>query len=60
MSDQQKSNPTDKKSPSQDRKMYTKPQLIVYGDLAEITRNNGTNATRVFDGNGHPNKHYTA
>ena len=40
------------------RKAYEKPQLQVYGDLAEITKSlNGTNNN---DGASHPNKHFTS
>jgi hypothetical protein len=40
------------------RKAYEKPQLQVYGDLAEITKSlTGTNTN---DGAGHPNKHFTS
>ena len=42
----------------QTRKAYEKPQLQVYGDLAEITKSlTGTNTN---DGAGHPNKHFTS
>jgi hypothetical protein len=40
------------------RKAYQKPQLQVYGDLAEIT--NSINATNNMDGAAHPNKHFTS
>jgi hypothetical protein len=40
------------------RKAYQKPELQVYGDLAEITRN--VNMTKTPDGTGHPNKHFTS
>jgi hypothetical protein len=40
------------------RKAYQKPELQVYGDLAEITKSRmGSQAT---DGGGHPNKHFTS
>jgi hypothetical protein len=40
------------------RKVYQKPELQVYGDLAEITKSAiGSNAT---DGGAHPNKHFTS
>jgi hypothetical protein len=57
--------PADPRNPGGDdsakepaRKPYQKPELQVYGDLAEITRANaGSNKP---DGNGHPNKHFTS
>ena len=52
--------PADDESTSQapTRRPYTKPQLQVYGDLAEITKAiRGSNAQ---DGSGHPNKHFTS
>lgn len=40
------------------RKAYQKPELQVYGDLAEITKTlSGSNTN---DGAGHPNKHFTS
>jgi hypothetical protein len=40
------------------RKAYQKPELQVYGDLAEITKSaQGSNAT---DNGTHNNKHYTS
>lgn len=39
------------------RKAYEKPQLQVYGDLAEIAKS--ANVTGQNDGAGHPNKHFT-
>jgi len=39
------------------RKAYQKPQLQVYGDLAEITKT--IMGTMTNDGSGHPNKHMT-
>ncbi len=40
------------------RKAYEKPELQVYGDLAEITQAAmGSNAN---DGDAHPNKHFTS
>ena len=40
------------------RKPYQKPQLQVYGDLAEITKSNKGKKTN--DGGGHPNQHFTS
>ena len=40
------------------RKPYQKPQLQVYGDLAEITKS--LSGTQTNDGAGHPNKHFTS
>lgn len=40
------------------RKAYGKPQLQVYGDLAEITKS--ILGTKTNDGAGHPNKHFTS
>jgi hypothetical protein len=40
------------------RKAYQKPQLQVYGDLAEITKTIAGSNTN--DGAGHPNKHFTS
>ena len=49
----------DEKSGSQPtRKPYEKPQLQVYGDLAEITQT--IVGTKTNDGSGHPNKHFTS
>ena len=42
----------------QTRKAYEKPQLQVYGDLAEITK--AVAGTNTNDGAGHPNKHFTS
>ena len=39
------------------RKSYQKPQLQVYGDLSEITRDLAGNM--MNDGAAHPNKHFT-
>jgi hypothetical protein len=48
----------DRSSEPPTRKAYQKPQLQVYGDLAEITKTIiGTNTP---DGSGHPNKHFTS
>ena len=44
-------------SPPPPRKAYQKPQLQVYGDLAEITKS--LTGTQTNDGAGHPNKHFT-
>jgi hypothetical protein len=41
-----------------ERKVYEKPELQVYGDLAEITQAVG--GSKSADGAGHPNKHFTA
>jgi hypothetical protein len=40
------------------RKAYQKPQLQVYGDLAEITKS--ILGSKTADGSGHPNKHFTS
>jgi hypothetical protein len=40
------------------RKAYQKPQLQIYGDLADITKTLMANMTN--DGSGHPNKHFTS
>jgi hypothetical protein len=40
------------------RKAYEKPQLQVYGDLAEITK--AVAGSNNNDGAGHPNKHFTS
>ena len=40
------------------RKVYEKPELLVYGDLAAITQN--VNLNFNADGTGHPNKHFTS
>jgi hypothetical protein len=40
------------------RKAYQKPQLQVYGELAEITKTIA--GTKTNDGSGHPNKHHTS
>jgi hypothetical protein len=40
------------------RKAYQKPELQVYGDLAEITK--GAMGSNTNDGAGHPNKHFTS
>ena len=52
--------PADTERPNQapTRKAYEKPQLQVYGDLAEITRTIAGSNTN--DGAGHPNKHFTS
>jgi hypothetical protein len=39
------------------RKTYQKPELQVYGDLAEITKS--VLGSKTNDGSGHPNKHST-
>jgi len=50
--------PADGRSPAAPRKPYEKPQLEVYGDLADIAKaiSSGTKS----DGSGHPNKHFTS
>ena len=48
----------DKPSQAPTRKTYQKPQLQVYGDLAEIT--NSILGSKTNDGAGHPNKHFTS
>jgi hypothetical protein len=40
------------------RRAYTKPQLQVYGDLAEITKS--ITGSKTHDGAGHPNMHFTS
>jgi hypothetical protein len=40
------------------RKAYEKPQLQLYGDLAEITK--GIAGSKTNDGSGHPNRHHTS
>jgi len=40
------------------RKEYRKPQLLVYGDLAEITKT--IVGSKTNDGSGHANKHFTS
>jgi hypothetical protein len=40
------------------RKVYEKPELQVYGDLAEITQ--AVAGSKNADGSGHPNKHFTS
>jgi hypothetical protein len=40
------------------RRPYTKPQLQVYGDLAEITK--AVLGSKTNDGAGHPNRHFTS
>jgi hypothetical protein len=40
------------------RKAYEKPQLQVYGDLAEITQT--IVGSKTNDGSGHPNRHFTS
>jgi hypothetical protein len=40
------------------RKAYEKPQLQVYGDLAEITKT--ILGSKTNDGSAHPNKHFTS
>ncbi|HEY1909792.1 MAG TPA: lasso RiPP family leader peptide-containing protein [Vicinamibacterales bacterium] len=40
------------------RKVYQKPSLEVYGDLAEITQ--GIAGSKTKDGSAHPNMHFTS
>jgi hypothetical protein len=40
------------------RKPYEKPQLQVYGDLAEITKS--VAGSKANDGASHPNRHFTS
>jgi hypothetical protein len=40
------------------RKEYQKPELQIYGDLAEITK--AAMGTNAMDGGTHPNKHFTS
>jgi hypothetical protein len=40
------------------RKVYQKPSLDVYGDLAEITQT--ITGSKTKDGSGHPNRHFTS
>jgi len=40
------------------RKAYEKPRLQVYGNLAEITKS--VNGSKMSDGAGHPNMHFTS
>jgi hypothetical protein len=50
--------PDDRPDGKQARKVYQKPELQVYGDLAEITKSlQGSNQT---DNGTHNNKHYTS
>jgi len=50
--------PDDRSDERPARKQYQKPELQVYGDLAEITKSaQGSNAQ---DGGSHPNKHFTS
>ena len=48
----------DRSSEAPTRKAYQKPQLQVYGDLAEITKT--ILGSKTNDGSGHPNKHFTS
>ncbi len=52
--------PVKNENPSepQTRKAYEKPQLQVYGDLAEITK--AVTGTKNNDGASHPNRHFTS
>jgi hypothetical protein len=47
----------ERSSPAPTRKAYQKPQLQIYGDLAEITQSQTTLANS--DGGTHPNKRHT-
>lgn len=49
---------TDSSSQAPTRKPYQKPQLQVYGDLAEITKTLA--GSKTLDGSGHPNRHFTS
>jgi hypothetical protein len=40
------------------RKTYEKPELQVYGDLAEITKTIA--GSKTLDGSNHSNKHFTS
>jgi hypothetical protein len=40
------------------RRPYQKPELQLYGDLAEITKT--VTGSRTNDGAGHPNMHFTS
>ena len=55
-----KNTPASEERPSEapTRKAYQKPQLQVYGDLAEIT--NSVTGSKANDGAGHPNMHFTS
>jgi len=48
----------ERSSPPPTRKAYQKPELQVYGDLAQITRSN--RGSKANDGGGHPNRHFTS
>ena len=52
--------PANHENPSEPRmrKAYEKPQLQVYGDLAEITK--AVAGSKSNDGAGHPNRHFTS
>jgi hypothetical protein len=50
--------PDDRSGQTPPRKAYQKPELLIYGDLAEITK--GAMGTMTADGAGHPNKHFTS
>ena len=47
-----------KPASTQTKKPYRKPKLRVYGDLASIVKN--VTGTKLNDGAGHPNKHFTS
>ena len=49
---------SDRDSQSAPRKPYRKPQLQVYGDLAQVTKS--VIGSKTNDGGGHPNKHFTS
>ena len=40
------------------RKAYQKPELQVYGELADITKT--VLGSKTNDGAGHPNRHFTS
>ena len=50
--------PEDRSDEKPARKPYQKPELQVYGDLAEITK--AAMGSNAMDGGGHPNKHFTS
>ena len=50
--------PDDRAGRTPPRKAYQKPELQIYGDLAEITK--GAMGSNTNDGSGHPNKHFTS
>ena len=44
--------------PSDPRKKYERPEIVMYGDLAAITGNLA--GRKHNDGSGHPNRHFTS